>query len=394
MNVRFATVFGLLLGLAACSGPTSDNPMPTGKRGSLLQANPGQLLTLSQIVASVPEFSIQDVARYDATCYVLTYQTDYQGQPAVTRGMLMLPRGVKAPRLIAYFHGTQPPISVVDKTTIPSNYGGQAKDFYEVRAMGLTWAAAGYAVFLPDYMGYGSTTDREHPYMCFGEMFKSNVDGLLAVKAFLASQGYPPDKRLLLAGWSQGGGATLSAHRFLQEQYPNDFTVLASSGLAGPYNFKGYIDYVLRQRSQPQSVVLITSWSIYALNRFGGIKRPTDQIWSYPVYDQLSAALPPSTIPDKIFNQRFLAGLLTGSDQAFTLLLQANSFHQNWRPVGKVFLHHGDADDVVPYFNSVDAYQGLKAQGADVTLYTYPGAKHDTEVSKFVLTTLADFNQL
>ena len=82
MNVRFATVFGLLLGLAAFSGPTSDNPMPTGKRGSLLQANPGQLLTLSQIVASVPEFSIQDVARYDVTCYVLTYQTDYQGQPA------------------------------------------------------------------------------------------------------------------------------------------------------------------------------------------------------------------------------------------------------------------------------------------------------------------------
>ncbi|WP_169720077.1 alpha/beta hydrolase family protein [Dyadobacter alkalitolerans] len=260
--------------------------------------------------------------------------------------------------------------------------------------MGLTWASAGYAVFLPDYIGYGSTTDQEHPYMCFEEMFKSNVDGLLASKAFLTSKGYPADNRLLLAGWSQGGGAALSAHRFLQEQYAGEFTVLASSSLAGPYNFTDYIRSVLGQRSRAQTVVLITSWSLYALNRFTGLKRSTDQIWSYPVYDQISAALPPSTVPEKIFNHQFLAGLTDGSDQAFGQVLQKNSFHQNWQPKGKVFLHHGDADNVVPYFNSLKAYQGLRNEGADIKLYTYKGGKHDTEISKFVLTTLTDFNEL
>ncbi|MVM34451.1 alpha/beta fold hydrolase [Spirosoma sp. HMF4905] len=395
MKTLKSIFLALLLGLlSGCAKQQNDNPSPRGVRGSLLEVSTGQSLTKTQVVANVSEFSIQDVALYDVTYYVLTYQTEYKGQPIATRGLLMLPNGVPAPRLLAYFHGTQPTISIVDKTTIPSHYKGEAKDFYEVRAMALTWASAGYAVFLPDYIGYGSTTDQEHPYMCFGEMFKSNVDGLLAAKAFLTSKGYPADKRLLLTGWSQGGGAMLSAHRFLQEQYADDFTVLASSGLAGPYHFSEYVDYVLRQRTQHQPVVLITSWSLYALNRFTGLKRPTDQIWSYPVYDQISAALPPSTVPDQIFNHRFLAGLLEGSDQAFSQILQANSFHENWRPVGKVFLHHGDADDVVPYFNSLDAYTGLKARGADVKLYTYPGGKHDTEVSKFVLTTLSDFNQL
>lgn len=395
MKIRIAGYLLLTLTLlGGCSQESSDDPVPTGVRGDLLKIVPGKSLTKSMVVANVPEFSIQDVAQHDVTCYELTYQTEYKGRPIATRGLLMLPADVKAPRLLAYFHGTEPPVSIVDKKTIPSHYAGQSKDFYEVRAMGLTWATAGYAVFLPDYIGYGATSDREHPYLCYAEMFKCNVDGLLATKTFMASKGYPTDKRLLLAGWSQGAGAALSAHRFLQEQYQNHFEVAGSSGLAGPYNFSGYVAYVLGQRGRSQGASRIISWSIYALNEFTGIKRATDQIWSYPVYDQISAALPASTIPDKVFNHRFLAGLLDGSDHRFVQVFEANSFHQNWRPHGKVFLHHGDADDVVPYFNSVDARLGLKAQGADVSLYTYSGGKHDTNIKEFVLGTLRDFNQL
>jgi dienelactone hydrolase len=112
----------------------------------------------------------------------------------------------------------------------------------ETRNIALGWASAGFAVFVPDYIGFGITSDKEHPYLAYDELFKSNVDGLLAVKQFLSQQDITYDNRLFLAGWSQGAGACLSAHKFIQEQYASEFTVTASSSLAGPYNFRHFID--------------------------------------------------------------------------------------------------------------------------------------------------------
>lgn len=138
--------------------------------------------------------------------------------------------------LLMYCHGIELP-SVrlnVEKIT-PSLYDGGVEDFRDVRNMGLTWASAGYAVFIPDYIGFGVTLGKDHPYLYYPEMFISNIDGLLAVKERLQQKGLPYDNSLLLAGWSQGAGAAISAHKYIQENYAADFTVVASSGLAGPY---------------------------------------------------------------------------------------------------------------------------------------------------------------
>jgi acetyl esterase/lipase len=130
------------------------------------------------------------------------------------------------------------------------------------------------------------------------------------------------------------------------------------------------------------------------VNKFSNIKRPSDQLWSYPVFDQTSAFNPPSKEPAKIFNNFFLSKIVDGSDVQMVNIIKQNSFHENWHPLGKVFLHHGDADEIVPYFNSVDAYNGLTAAGGDVTLYSYPGGGHDTELNNYVTKTLTDFNEL
>jgi acetyl esterase/lipase len=106
----------------------------------------------------------------------------------------------------------------------------------------------------------------------------------------------------------------------------------------------------------------------------------------------MSSVLTPSHRPDEVFIDYFLGGVLDGSDPQMINLLKENSYFEGWTPVGKVFLHHGDADQVVPYFNSVDAYNGLTAAGGTVELYTYPGGDHATELGNFARTTLIDFN--
>lgn len=377
---------------SACN--TDDPESSASDRGTVVSSADVGSLTKDQVVAAITEFPAQSIAANDVTLHTITYSTQVDGKPVDSRGLLILPKGVASPPLLAYFHGTLLPLPDLMKVETPSLYTGGNENFREVRTMGLAFATAGYATFLPDYIGYGLTAGQDHPYINYAEMFVSNIDGLLAARAFMTSKGIPDDKRLFLTGWSQGGGACLSAHKYIQEQYADRFTVVASSSLAGPFNVNRFVNTVLEKDKEEQGITFVTSWALYALNKFSGIKRPTDQIWTYPVPNQAAAILTPSKIPNQVFKEAFIAGIRQGTDRAFVDLLKSNSVHEGWKPVGKVFLHHGESDDVVPYFNSTDAVTGLKAQGGDVSLYSYPTGEHDNKLADFVPTTIKDFGSL
>jgi hypothetical protein len=365
-------------------------------RGDILEAVETGTLTKDQVVSGTTAYSSKDVAMHDVTFYRITYRTVYMGQPIDTRGLLILPNGVDSVHLLMYCHGTYLPIEALELLTkvTPSEYTGEKDDYAEVHNEGLVFASAGYSVFMPDYIGYGKTVGKDHPYAMYREMFESNIDGLLAVKQFLKTNGFFYNNNLFITGWSQGGGACLSAHRLVQEKYSSDFTVVASSSLAGPHNYAHFVDYVCSKRSEHINISLLVSWSIYAMNKFYHIRRPADQIWSYPVYDQRSSLVPPSNIPDEIFKHFFISHIIDGTDKSMRDAMNDNSFHANWKPVGKVFLHHAEDDQVVPYFNSEDAYNGLMAQGGDIKLYTYLEGSHSSEQGNFVVNTIKDFNTL
>ncbi len=369
--------------------------IPEGPRGALIEFSEGKTLSKEEIIARITELDGASVARYDVRYHAIRYRTMYEGRSIETQGLLILPENGNTIRLLAYFHGTELPLKQagIDEKT-PSLYNGSTKDYRDVRNMGLAWAAAGYAVFMPDYIGYGITLGKDHPYMYFPEMFVSNIDGLLAVKAFLKQQGLPYDNRLFLAGWSQGGGAALSAHRYIEADYADAFEVVASSSLSGPHHFDRFVEEIFARRSEESDILPIISWGIYAINKFSGLKRPTDQLFSYPVFDQYSAMLTPGKKPDEVFSRVFLSDFLNGKDVRLRDVLRDNTMSTGWRPVGKVFLHHGDADNVVPYFNATDTRDGLSAAGGEVYLYTYPGGKHDTELGNYIRHTLADFDKL
>jgi hypothetical protein len=108
----------------------------------------------------------------------------------------------------------------------------------------------------------------------------------------------------------------------------------------------------------------------------------------------MSSIFVPSKDPEKLFKAYFRNNVLNGNDTAYNNVLVKNSNHENWLPTGRVILHHGDADDVVPYYNSTDARDGILEVGGNVTFYSYPGGGHDTELGNFILNTLSEFNLL
>lgn len=386
----------LLIGSQSCKKKPAE--LEYKDRGTLIEYSNNGHIPKSEIDGKM-DYAAEDIIRNGVTYYSITYRTIYDGKQINSRGLLLLPDDMDTTFLIAYYHGTQIPVNLSlfyeSKFETPSNYGGESDHFLETRDIALAWASAGFAVFLPDYIGFGITTNKEHPYLAYDELFKCNIDGLLAVKQFFSQHGIAYDNRLFLAGWSQGGGACLSSHKFIQEQYASDFTVVASSGLAGPYNFKGFIDDILSKKDEELLTNNIFSWGLYSLNKFSPeLKRPTDQLYSYPVYDQYAAIFPPSKIPSQTLREYFLAHIIDGSDAAMNQVLERNTFSSGWTPVGKVFLHHGDSDQIVYYFNSLDAWNGLGAAGGDVTLYTYLGGTHDSDIEGYTRNTLDDFNAL
>lgn len=325
----------------------------------------------------------------------ITYVSESKGRNVKTDGILLRPKNADSVYFISYFHGTVIPLDVFGvKKSVPSLYNLQKGDFFEVRNIALAWASAGYTVFMPDYIGYGSTAKEEHPYIYYPELFKSCIDGMNACKTYFNDQHLTYDNRIFLAGWLQVGGASLSSHKYTQESYSDDFQVVASSSLAGPHDCKEFLFDVFRNKDKEYPLVNTYSWALYSINTFSGLKRPNDQIWTYPVYDQASSFNPPSKIPSKLIRESFMHKLLSGEDTGMLAEINKNVVSEGWTPVGKVFLHHGDADDVVPYFNSQRAMTGLTNAGGDLTLYTYNGGTHVSEVKNYVLTTLSDFNFL
>lgn len=385
----------LLFSSVACDKGDFDLAEGNLQRGDLISAVEKGSLTKSEIIERVTHLDASVFAQYDVTYEVITYRTHYMGKPIDSRGLLIVPQNAPSVELLMYCHGTElPSIRLkVDKIT-PSLYDGGPSDFADVRNMGLSWATAGYTVFIPDYVGFGLTLGKDHPYVYYPEMFVSNVDGLLAVKKAFAQKNIPFDNRLFLAGWSQGAGAALSAHRYIQEGYADQFRVVASSGLAGPYHFSRFANSFLTMADEEMDALPIFSWALYSLNKFSSLKRPTDQLYTYPVYDQFSSMLVPSKKPGEVFSDYFLKIWADGSDVVFEQLLATNNFHEGWKPTGKVFLHHGDDDGLVPEYNTEDAYNGLTSTGGEVKKYIYPGGTHNSELGNFISTTLKDFNSL
>lgn len=382
-----------LIPVAGCKKKEITDQLP---RGTLVEVIDRGSLTKEEIIQRMNEVDDHSIVQNNVHCYAITYRTEYMGKPIDTRGLIIVPYGVDTAHLLMYTHGTTAPSALLGaENNSPSNYSGETDKNGDVRNMGLGWASAGYVVFIPDYIGYGITLGKDHPYMHLPEMFLSNIDGLLAAKKYITTHtSLTYDNRLFLTGWSQGGAASLSAHRYIQEQYPSEFTILGSSHLAGPHNFERFHDDIMSRAGEEVMILPIVSWAVYSGNKFSALKRPTDQMFEFPVYDQMSSLMIPSNDPEKVFKPHFRENVLNGNDTAYRAILKSNSNHKGWLPVGKVILHHGDNDEVVPYYNSTDALQGITEAGGNVVLYTYPGGGHSTELRNFIMNTLYEFNQL
>ena len=138
------------------------------------------------------------------------------------------------------------------------------------------FAAEGYIVVAPNYVGYDTSTLGYHPYLNGDQQSKDMIDALTAARSALPTADAPATTdggQLLVTGYSQGGYVAMATHRALQEAGE---TVTASAPMSGPYALSAFSDAIFQGQVTGGSPVNLTLLITSYQNAYGNLYASTD----------------------------------------------------------------------------------------------------------------------
>ncbi len=368
--------------------------LPNNKQnGKLLHHEIIDTITKKEIIDFFPEkkgIDIRTFVRHDVQIIRVFYSSDNRNEDLVVSGLVAIPIQENQETLqhYQYHHGTLLPISLplgpvgIDA---PSLYDGKEYKHrhFETRIMGLVPASFGYFTSLPDYAGYSISKDKEHSYGIARDLAQQSVDMILASNELAQQLGFSLDKKLLLSGWSEGAYASLATQKLLEEKY-TEYPVLKNALLAGPFHFTRFIESVINEKRT--MFLPIYNWAFYNAIVSSDLDLEHKKIWKYKVNNQLDALAVPSEKPKRVYKKQFLKEFTHNPQNVFrNYAISELNLHKGWQPKGIIHFYTGTEDEIVPSFNSMDAYEGLKAEGAEVYFTAFEGESHLSATQDFLL---------
>lgn len=360
---------------------TASSATPVGGYpGWLLRA----LIWSQGLAAAIP-------TQYGVSLYRVEYWTTApDGRLVRASGLVAFPRTPALRGVVSFQHGTATERTAAPSTPDPSNGVLAAAVF----------AGHGYLLVAPDYLGLGTSTE-PHPYYHAESTANAVVDLLRASRELVAAAGLAWPDALFLAGFSQGGHATLSAQRALEAHPSDGLRVRASASVAGPFDLAGIgFPFALEGRSRFASLYI--AWIANSYARIYGM--PLDSVIRDPYRSQLPllfdgahdgdavlAALPAQ--PREMLTPEFLADYDAGRETWFLARLAENSL-LDWTPRAPIRLYYGEADvDVAPE-EARSAATHLSADGSNVSAIAVGAVDHDGSVLAAVSQLRAWFDEL
>ncbi|QJD80874.1 alpha/beta hydrolase family protein [Spirosoma rhododendri] len=331
--------------------------------------------------------------RYPISVYRVTYTTtNTDGKSITASGALMIPtvNSTTGIPMLSIQHGT-----ITSDDGAPSNYqsGSEAYTF------GSVFASQGYIIAAPDYIGYGASKDLPHTYEHRNGLATASLDMLRAARQVLTDKSVNWDKRLLIAGYSEGGYATLALQKKIEEETGSEFNLVASSCGAGAYDKPAFMKQILNNTtSTDPSISRLYLWVLLTYDRIYNLNRPASYYFKEPYATRIAASGYTANLGGLSFNQvvtdSFKQAINNGTDTDFIKAAQDNDIH-DWKPRTNTRLYHGDADDTVLFLNSQNAYDAMRARGAtNVQLIRLSGANHATGILGYITGTYDFFSSL
>jgi pimeloyl-ACP methyl ester carboxylesterase len=345
-SVRPGLLALVLAGLGACGGG-GDDGSGSGTAGmqqalavpaaTTATIGPGQLMsaTLLQTVPLADLAAVLDSAptlghraRYPVTTWRLTYVTrDGEGREVTASALAAVPvkpAGQRSP-VMSWQHGT-----LFEDRRVPSNN----QPLEEPAAL---MASLGYIVVAADYVGYGASRHVPHPYLMSAPTASAVVDLLTAAAQWRQSRGVLDNGQLFMAGYSEGGYATMAALRAMEAAgSPHLANLVGVSPGAGPYSVTATMDNMLALVRERSTFLRLVAWP-------GVLRSLSESTRSLLRELLLREAIPPEA--DVTLTSTFIDLYLSDD----TAALDAVSNVHDWKPTFPVLMFHGRDDRTVGY---------------------------------------------
>ncbi|MBL4754900.1 MAG: hypothetical protein JKY52_15050 [Flavobacteriales bacterium] len=306
--------------------------------------------------------------------YRILYQMpDVKRKPTQVSGLILVPQGSTQPLpLLSYQHGTN-----LAKEDAPSI------SFEREYAIAMIFAADGYAVTMPDYLGLGLSAGF-HPYMHAITEADAVIGLIRSVTANASEFGIELNKELYLTGYSQGGHATMAAQMVLERDFSDEFTVTASAPMSGVYDMSGVqTEFVLDPSKEAQIGNL--SYLIFSYSKiYGFMDSPSEYFLSpwdslLPAmfdgthhYEELAELLPSD--PLMVIKRDVWDSFLNDPKSPFVLALKENNLY-SWVPNQPLLMSYCKRDRKVNWRNVKVAEKWMKDNDAALVMTKCAGRK-------------------
>jgi pimeloyl-ACP methyl ester carboxylesterase len=254
----------------------------------------------------------------------------------------------------------------------------------------------GYIVFLPDYIGYGTTADIIHPYHLYRPTVDACIDMILAGKEFLRKNAIEfHDDGIFLAGFSEGGYAAFAVQKEIETRPELGIDLKASAPGAGAYDVGFQFDITTDNDIYPGPGYMglaLSSYNEYYLHK------PLNYFFNSPYDEQMMDLLSgkyhedyvQARLPQRLsllIEPEFLKSFKTDPDMAFTFHLRENNLNNFVVRTPTRFIH-GTKDSTVPFAVAQKAHKDLLDLGTDkdvLQLHSFDGGHDDLRYLRLML---------
>lgn len=230
----------------------------------------------------------------------------------------------------------------------------------------------GYGIISPDYLGYGVTADKIHPYLVMDATARNVVDMYLAVKPWLEAVDRQPEQTSIdLMGYSQGGATTMAVQSLIETEYCfqdcDDYIQLhrVFAG-GGPYDVQATYERFVNTDTAgyPVAVPLVLQGMIKGNNLNMQMEDMMQPWLCEHMDDWINSKVYTSAQINKLIGTKVTHEILTEEamqqkSEKVAELYKAMTLNSiiayDWTPKASVYMMHSIDDETVPYTNAVHA---------------------------------------
>jgi acetyl esterase/lipase len=334
-------------------------------------------------------FHVGDYSKQTVQLYLSPGVTIYNGYSVYTfiymsdgrevLGTATIPFDVHPPaggyHIVVNAHGTT---GVADECAMTGTVAGTG--------LAGTFGARGFIGVTPDYPGLG--TPGPHPYLVRIVEGRAVLDSLRATRHLTGLLKVPISERLAVAGLSQGGHAVLGAAAE-HASYAPDLDIRSFAAAAPAIVWWEHWSQAITYDGPHMMYLALSAW---AWSKHYGYDGPT--IWADTLADDIDTYMETccansetpgdslsqviSTTHADVFSKDFFDAYVSGEWGDFKVFEQA--FFENrvgpYEQTAPLIIYQGDADDVVPEWQTNQAVNALREGGVDVEYEVVPDGTH------------------